>query len=521
MPGRAAGTLDVGGVEADVFNTGALFYGSTGTERYEVPKGEGVAALFSASVWIGGTVDGDLRVSGATYGQGGGRSDYFEFWPGPLDEGSADLPDASDCSAYDRIWVVSAQQVADYERGGTAAQDLADWPVGLGAPTLDTQGQPVQPTRRDQRIDLAAGERPDLLGQQTAFWVMNDVGNEHRSFGTDALGIEVRVQAGAFLDPQSPTLTHATAYRYEIVNRSSERIDDLRVAIFASGSLGNAADDYVGTDPVRGLAFTYNSDNVDEAAYGVAPPALGFDLLSGASTSVYYPNGAGYGSTPGNAVQADRNMRGLWDDGTTMKNVGRGYNEGGSVTVWAYPAPPETGTYWSEVDAYPTAGRQPILPTVKEALITSTPATVEPGEAHAVDVALLYARGNDNYRSVTRLREASTFFQGQYDAGRIFPSRVRPVASMPTPPASAFKLAVTPNPSVDGAVVSFALAAPADVRVTLADVLGRTVRVLADGPRGSGEHRVEADVAGLAAGVYVVVVEAEGRRASQMLTIAR
>ena len=43
--------------------------------------------------------------------------------------------------------------------------------------------------------DLAAGDRPAIYGHQTAFWVMNDVGNDHQSTLTEPIGLEVRVTA--------------------------------------------------------------------------------------------------------------------------------------------------------------------------------------------------------------------------------------------------------------------------------------------------------------------------------------
>ena len=526
VPGRAAGTLDVGRVGAVLWNDGTLFGPLSAPDflpGYTVPRSTGLSPLYSASLWVGGTVGGDLRVSGTTYGQGGRDNDSFEFWPGPLDDGTAALPDPTDCSPYDRIWVVSARNVRDYERGGTPGADLAEWPVGLGAPTVDRGGAPVVPARRDQRIDLAAGERPDLLGQQTAFWVMNDVGNTHRSFGSAPLGVEVRVTAGAFLDPRSPTLSNMTAYRFEVVNRSRVPIESLRVGVFVSGSLGNSADDYLGTDRQRGLAFTYNSDNDDNGPYGYGPkpPAVGLDLLSGAATSVYYPNSTGFGRTPRSAVEADRNMRGLWNDGTPLRERGRGYNEGGTETVWAYSGRPEAGEFWSEVDAHSEPGRQPTPPTVKESLISSPPVTLAPGQAHAVDSALLWARGSDNYRSVAGLREASDSVQGLYDAGRLFPARVRPVASEAEAAPPVLALSVRPNPAAGPLAVAFETAGPGRVRLTVADALGRTVRVLADGPRPAGPARAELDTSGLAAGVYLLVLEADRQRVAQTLTIAR
>src|SRR5690606_34293068 len=90
--GTAERDLDVSGVLARLFNTSSIGYGNTtiSGDGYLVPVGQtapnggAVSPLFAASIWVGGTVGGDLRVAGSTY-------DRFEFWPGPLEPG-ATLP---------------------------------------------------------------------------------------------------------------------------------------------------------------------------------------------------------------------------------------------------------------------------------------------------------------------------------------------------------------------------------------------------------------------------------------------
>src|SRR5690606_3135349 len=122
--------------------------------------------------------------------------------------------------------------VEHYDDTGTATPDLEDWPVGLGAPTVDANGDPVEPSSRDQLIDLAAGERPVIYGGQTAFWVMNDVGNDHMRSQTLPLGVEVRVSAFAIPDPDDPTFDRGTFYRYEVVNRNTQRLRGAYFTLF-------------------------------------------------------------------------------------------------------------------------------------------------------------------------------------------------------------------------------------------------------------------------------------------------
>src|SRR5690606_40083287 len=169
--GQARAALAISDVRATLFNTGSLFFGDGVQAGSVVPVATGHSPIFAAGIWIGGKVNGEVRTAGATYTN-------FEFWPGPLDEG-ATLPEP-DCrranangrEACDRVYVVSVLDVEAYEQTRVATDDLADWPVGLGAPAVDAAGDPDVPTSRDQLIDLVEWERPVVYGRGDAFSVM-------------------------------------------------------------------------------------------------------------------------------------------------------------------------------------------------------------------------------------------------------------------------------------------------------------------------------------------------------------
>lgn len=113
-----------------------------------------------------------------------------------------------------------------------------------------------------------------------------------------------------------------------------------------------------------------------------------------------------------------------------------------------------------------------------------------------------------------------------YPAG-IFPTYVSVfatpfVASDASPAPSGLRLeAPTPNPTTATVAVRFSLDAPADVTVSVLDVLGREVVRVAAGTYGAGEHRVSADVRGLPAGVYAVRLASGGAALVQRLTVVR
>jgi len=96
------------------------------------------------------------------------------------------------------------------------------------------------------------------------------------------------------------------------------------------------------------------------------------------------------------------------------------------------------------------------------------------------------------------------------------------VAVEPSPLAELLSVGfVAPNPVRSVATLPMTLARPAEVTARVVDGAGRTVRVLADGRRGAGEASLTIEASGLPAGVYFVLVEAEGVRTTRRLTVAR
>lgn len=161
-------------------------------------------------------------------------------------------------------------------------------------------------------------------------------------------------------------------------------------------------------------------------------------------------------------------------------------------------------------------------------MITSTPESLAPGERRRVDVAVLFAEGGEGRSrldAVARLRDISDAVQAAYDGGGLEALRgvtvsYGPVGVAPEPPAPGdLALTVRSTPSARP-VAAFALPGETTVRLSVVDVLGRTVALLASGPHPAGAHEA-AFPGALAAGVYVVVLEADGRRLARTVTVAR
>ncbi|MEX0822567.1 MAG: T9SS type A sorting domain-containing protein [Rhodothermales bacterium] len=411
--GTAQRDLDVNNVRARLFNVGSIAYSDAGgAAEYIVPKASGHSPIFASGIWIGGQVGGELRTAAATY------SDW-EFWPGPL--GSDGRPvNPSNCSAYDRIFKVSKSDIQTYESTGQASSDMADWPVDLGAPVIDGDGV-------EGNYNLSGGDRPELIGDQAIWWIMNDVGNSHNNTQAPPIGVEVRVHAFAF--NRADALGNTTFYKYSVTYKGDEPLEDTYLSIFSDPDLGDAGDDYVGVDTTLSLGYVYNASDVD-GVYGT-PPATGYDFFQGpvsedgdtlgVASFMYFINGGPAGTEDPQLSQEIYNVqRGFWRGGQPLREAGNGFQTDGPVTKFAFPGDPVTGEFWSEenIDGSGSAAQ----PGDRRLVMSTGPFTLNKGDSQDIVYGIVFAQGADRLSSISALRSADILAQAAYDADFNIPS---------------------------------------------------------------------------------------------------
>jgi len=429
--------LDINNVRARILNNGNLFWRGS-PHVYNIPKGGPSNAIFASGIWMGGQVNGQLRLAGSTYGP-------YEFWAGPLnDDGTA----PADCSVYDRVWKVSKEDVVGYEGSGIATPDLADWPTGLGAPTLDANGDPIDLTdqplasRVDRKINLGAGERPAILGDQMLWWIMNDRGNQHTRTDTPPMGVEVHGSAFAF--NTAGAIGNTTFYKYRIQYKGSVPLENTYMGLFSDPDLGNFDDDYVGSDTTLGLGFVYNADNDDEGGegYGEAPPAAGYDFFQGPLVNdngidddgdgeidednerlkmtafAFYNNGGGVQGDPGNGADMYNYMQGRWKDGQRFTLGGNGLGFSNIPTSFMFPGDPPG--FWSEFDS--DGQGSAVAPADRRFVMATGPFTVKPNDEQTLVFGIVTSFGSDNLDSVQKMKSDDALAQAVFDIDFELPS---------------------------------------------------------------------------------------------------
>ena len=313
--------LDINNVRAFILNGGDMWYDQpgSGAARYEIPKLNDPDqikknSMFAGSVWIGGEdlSTGNVLVTAQTYRQG-----HYAYWPGPLvanDTIPTEMPiiEASECSFWNKHFKINKSEIEQFKQDFgdgniTIVTDIPDvilnWPSKNnpyidkteGSTTVDFDrnlapfvdvGGPESPNEPDGNYDPFYGDYPSILGDQTIWWVMNDMGNL-KEFGNlvqssdDGIGLELETRAFAF--QTNDAINDMTFYEQILYNKGNKTLVNTYVGQWVDPDLGNYVDDYVGCDVERGLGICYNGDDDDEGVlgYGLNPPAIGVDFFEG------------------------------------------------------------------------------------------------------------------------------------------------------------------------------------------------------------------------------------------------
>lgn len=454
VPPSAREQLDINNVRCLLHNGGDMWWDLVGNPRYEIPKGSGRHSLFAASLWIGGTdASGQMRVAAQTY-----RQDGYDFWPGPLVQGTGAVDDAI-CSKWNKMFKITKAEIeafrAAYELSKSTGvvldmglyPNVASWPAfGTDADgnnvTADMNGKtiymaPFEDVDGNLAYEPSAGDYPKIRGDQAIWWVINDKGNAHTSTGAEPIGVELHIMAFAFTAANA--INNMTFYDQIVINRSALVLNQTYMGQWIDADLGYFKDDYVGCDTTRGLGICYNSDNDDSGnnGYNANPPAVGVDFFKGPladlndgidnnkngvvdedgetiimSKFVYYNNDFSLKGNPETGVHFYNYLRGIWKDGTPMVDNGKdayGPTAPGSPTNYIFPGSVCNQTGWIEGSAAGTA------PDDRRLLQSAGPFTLNPGAVNEVITGVVWARGSSNINSVCELLSADDVAQALFD----------------------------------------------------------------------------------------------------------
>ncbi|MBN1447603.1 MAG: T9SS type A sorting domain-containing protein [Bacteroidetes bacterium] len=251
-----------------VSNNGRLAYDPlTGGPGLEWPRGSGHSVAFTQGLVWGGVVQGNPRVGGATY-RGGWQAGVI------LPDGSADDPSKPEhriyrAHRYDAAWWNNLP-ATERER---LLRDLREWPAQHGAPWVDANANGVYDPDTTLWMQGGVTDAPAMRGNEMLWFACNDL-DDRRSrelYGSPSVGMEMHTLVWA--SAGHPLLDNVVFREHTLINKGTETVENMAIAMWEDGDLGEGFDDYCGMDTTLGMAYIYNGVARDQE-YGV-PPAAG------------------------------------------------------------------------------------------------------------------------------------------------------------------------------------------------------------------------------------------------------
>ena len=469
------------------------------------------SAIFEDGLNWGGKVNGEVRVNGSTYRQG--------LLPGYImSDGTASNPLETKSKIFKlkKNW----QLLPPSEERNRYAFDYANWPVDVGAPWEDKNGDGIYTSGIDE---------PKIIGDETLFFVANDLDTmtSRYPYGSDPIGLEVQTTIFGY---NTELLKDVVFKKYKIINKSSNAITDMYLCYWTDDDLGFASDDYIGCDTILNLGFTFNSDNNDQGYYGTPPPAVGHMILqppiiqSDPADSAHYGDGwiNGYRNLQMNAfvpsfccgnseyfdpalgeyegtLQFYNIMQGLLPDGDPMVDPNTSL-----VTPFCTPGDPIAKVGWFEGGGWPGGPN----PGDRYYRLSSGPFNMAPNDTQEVVIAILIKKGTDNLNSITELKNYAAQIQHWYDNDFVTSIKLEEVIV----PMEYFLSQNYPNPFNPTTKIKYSIASAhrplsggargGFVTLKIYDVLGNEVETLVNEEKPEGNYEVEFNGTKLSSGVY-------------------
>ncbi len=397
-------------------NNGALSHNPlTDSNGLEWPAGSGKHLAFLEGLLISGRGKDDWHISGATFCYGWQAGSI-------LSDGTADDPGRSihrifRSHRFDPVWW---DKQPDTMRTRLLA-DLLEWPVRLGAPWIDSNGNGVYDPDTTIWKHGGVSDIPRIPGDEALWFVCNDLDKMRVSnlYGTSPMGLEMQTMLWA--SPGHPLLENVVFREHTIINKSTDTITDMYIGAWEDLDIGDALNDFCGIDTYNAMAYFYNGAHSDRV-YPV-PPATGTVWLqtpvlprAGATARfglgsrkdytnlplsgfVFYPHGDRVYADPQLAYptggwEMRNNLHGLLRDGSAMRNPATGLE-----TRIALNGDPVLNTGWIDGIVH--------SPNDRRSLSSCGAFSLAPGDTQKVLFARAAVNGGNYLLSVRALRNAA------------------------------------------------------------------------------------------------------------------
>jgi len=437
-------TLNTNNVKVVVSANGVIGYHPSLEKGSWMPADDSAGTIFSASPWISGTNDqGELLITTQYV-----FSENQSWFYGPLTQNTT--ADSAISESFNHVWNIKQNEINThvayfqslqdgttatlFPNGYTIPADFLTWPAhGDVANGYEFYLAPFFDYNGDNLYNPQDGDYPTICGDECLYLIVNDIGNAT----IPKMGNQVEMWIYAFDTPNIPAVNNTFFTKFKFTNKSNQTYYNTRISQMNDLDIGNAFNDYSGTDVAYGAVYAYTGAATDYSlsgapSYGDVPtmesmlllrgPLLDADLIdntnytnviaealnsygergfgfgdgivdnerSGLAGSVYYLNSSNpvLGEPNGSYPTGHYNlMLGKHIDGSEVLHP----TTGNPVTYWA----PGTSDIYNELvpDSEQFIHSDNGLPPNDVRQVgTTLPFTYEPGESNFLDLAYVFAQ---------------------------------------------------------------------------------------------------------------------------------
>jgi hypothetical protein len=343
--------------------------------------------------------------------------------------------------------------------------DWENWPVDLGAPFIDRNGNgvydPPPPFGENFTQDSlisgnfdepgVAGADPSSPADQVIWTVYNDLDRTAALglFGSEPLGLEIQMTLWGY--NRSDAMGDLYFKRFKIINKggvdigggqkAAYYIDSMYVAQWSDPDVGAFGDDLAGTDTVLSLGYAYNGNAIDSEfrKFNLPPPAVGYDFLQGPivpapgdsavfdfrrindfrnlgmTSFAYFAAGSAISDPPFSregGLRWWRMLRGFVPDESTAPL--RLYPHPPGVQETRFPLAGDPVARTGFLDGQGTG--YSFSPGDRRIVLNTGPFTLAPGDEQEIVVGTVAGMGSDRLSSVAVMKFNDRFVQNTYDA---------------------------------------------------------------------------------------------------------
>lgn len=397
--------LSTNSMKATLSNDGSFFNNpDVGSHGYSFKADTSYSLIFHNVFYFGG-----YDQSGAFHFTNMGKSyeGKQDINTGPVSNNYNDSTYIEEYGAG--VWQISKSEIIHhvsnyYEPGYVLSENIENWPAnGDQSLGVDNDLAPYVDFNNNGFYDPENGDYPCIKGDEAVYFIYNDDVPADSSDQFEKVGLEIHMMFYQY--DTNDYLDSTTFLSLRLKNTGGYSYDTLNVGQYSDMDVGFAENNYIGTDSIRQLAYTYKASIYDTTVIHPAVGMLSLDHdLSFAMPLLRFSSG-NYKLSP-----LIGSFNGRFSDSTFLHYGGTGHinnpNTSNQRTNLAYTGNPHYNQGWTELNN--SQGDRRLLITHKTPAFSSL-------SSHELNFAFIVNRSSDTHlENVSLLKVTSDSVKSKY-----------------------------------------------------------------------------------------------------------